>query len=466
MALAENLKKRTLDRKLFALGSLIAFIGFFIPFIAFERKATLNQVLERVESTENVKFNERYDEEIPLSAEELSAAVEKAEAAAAEDAEKAAQGASDAAASAEVVTETTTTTTRSRNLDTDDPSVRSLMRDVERTTTETTTTVTEGSEAAVAEAAAAADAAADKVAAAASANSLSAKAAALNVKTTKTVEKTRRAFRQINEEKVRLPTSGFAKVSVDYLEPLSDEIQQKFDPKKDESELLISKIDVMDMNPTAASEPNEPAKPKDESNEEAMKKYNEDLTAYKTAKDAYDEKRAQSENTIRELEKISREISSEEGAQKDAMKFDKSQIQYKGASDELGKTKVHVRYTLKNIFAAATFFNYADNQGGYAYNSTFLVALWLCTIAGIVVFLLSNGIVMDVVVWLIGAGFGLASVIKLPQYLTYLTDEKFTPIFSYTIVGGYIIFIGWTLALVGVILSLVHVKAQGIRKTL
>lgn len=114
----------------------------------------------------------------------------------------------------------------------------------------------------------------------------------------------------------------------------------------------------------------------------------------------------------------------------------------------------------KNIFAAAKFFNVADRGGaGYAYNATFLVVLWLMTIAGIAAFFCSNGIILDILVWLVGAGFGIAATITIPSYLEM-------NIFQYSAVGSYVIFVGWTTALVGAVRSAVHVQQQGIRKSI
>ncbi len=114
--------------------------------------------------------------------------------------------------------------------------------------------------------------------------------------------------------------------------------------------------------------------------------------------------------------------------------------------------------TLKNIFGMAKFFNVADSAGGYAYNATFPVAMWLATIAGIIVFLCAESFVGDVLVWLVGAGFGLAATITIPKYL------EVQPIFGYAAVGAYIVFVGWTIALVGIVLASIHVQQQGIRK--
>ena len=111
-----------------------------------------------------------------------------------------------------------------------------------------------------------------------------------------------------------------------------------------------------------------------------------------------------------------------------------------------------------SITGAAGFFNIADSAGGFAYNSTFLVILWLMSIAGIVVFFCSNGVVLDVLVWLVGAAFGIAACITIPSYLE---GSEYSVCF-----GTFVIAIGWVAALVGAVISVIKVEQQGIRKTL
>jgi len=111
----------------------------------------------------------------------------------------------------------------------------------------------------------------------------------------------------------------------------------------------------------------------------------------------------------------------------------------------------------KNVFGAAAVLNYAEPDAGYAFNATFIIIVWLMSIAAIASFVFSANFVVDVLVWLIGAGFGIASMITLPSFVE-------VSMFSYMSVGSYIIFVGWTVALVGWVLSAIHVQQQGIRK--
>ncbi|MBR4373079.1 MAG: hypothetical protein IKP49_01775 [Treponema sp.] len=111
------------------------------------------------------------------------------------------------------------------------------------------------------------------------------------------------------------------------------------------------------------------------------------------------------------------------------------------------------------VKGAASFFNVADSAGGFAHNATFIVILWLMSIAGILVFLCVEGVVLDTLVWLIGAAFGIAALITIPRYLE-------ASLFSFASVGTYIVIIGWVVAFVGVAISLFKLEQQGIRKTL
>lgn len=111
----------------------------------------------------------------------------------------------------------------------------------------------------------------------------------------------------------------------------------------------------------------------------------------------------------------------------------------------------------KNVFGAASVMNYAEPSAGYAYNATFIVAMWLMSIGGIASFIFAGSLVTDVLVWIVGAGFGIAATITIPKFLE-------VSIFQYTSIGGYLIFVGWTVALVGWILAAIHVQQQGIRK--
>ena len=56
---------------------------------------------------------------------------------------------------------------------------------------------------------------------------------------------------------------------------------------------------------------------------------------------------------------------------------------------------------LKNVFGAASYFNKAPS----AYNSTFIVITWLCSIAGIALFFCTKTIVGDIIVTLLALAF-------------------------------------------------------------
>ena len=107
-----------------------------------------------------------------------------------------------------------------------------------------------------------------------------------------------------------------------------------------------------------------------------------------------------------------------------------------------------------NIFGAAK----ALNLPGSAYNATFIVVLWLASLAGIVTFLLSSSVISEILVWFIGAGFGIAGAITLPAFL------EVTPIVGYAHIGCYLALVGWLLALVAWVIGASKVKQAGIRK--
>ncbi|MBR0032983.1 MAG: hypothetical protein IJP61_11975 [Treponema sp.] len=107
-----------------------------------------------------------------------------------------------------------------------------------------------------------------------------------------------------------------------------------------------------------------------------------------------------------------------------------------------------------NVFVAAR----ALNLPGSAYNATFIIVLWLASLAGICTFLLSSSIVSEALVWFIGAGFGIASIITLPPFL------EVTPVVGYANVGCYIAFVGWVLAFVAWVIGASKVKQAEIRK--
>ncbi len=108
----------------------------------------------------------------------------------------------------------------------------------------------------------------------------------------------------------------------------------------------------------------------------------------------------------------------------------------------------HVHNKLLNIFGLAAAFNVAP----YAYNTTFLVIVWLCSIAGIVLFFTTKTIVGDIVTLLVGLGFAIASVITVPLTLHVL------PVVGYMTVGGYFVLIGWVVAIIGAVLGAAHIQ--------
>lgn len=108
----------------------------------------------------------------------------------------------------------------------------------------------------------------------------------------------------------------------------------------------------------------------------------------------------------------------------------------------------HVHNKLLNIFGLAAAFNVAP----YAYNTTFLVIVWLCSIAGIALFFTAKTIVGDIVALLVGLGFAIASAISVPLTLHVL------PIAGYMTVGGYFVIIGWIIAIVGSVLGAAHIQ--------
>ena len=112
-----------------------------------------------------------------------------------------------------------------------------------------------------------------------------------------------------------------------------------------------------------------------------------------------------------------------------------------------------------NLFGAVDVLNQAgvdygdvDYIPGTAYNATFLVIVWLCTIAGIILFFLSKSIIGDVIVVLIAIAFGLASAFCIPLTLNV------SPIVGYFSAGGYFVLIGIIVALAGTILGAAHIK--------
>lgn len=111
-----------------------------------------------------------------------------------------------------------------------------------------------------------------------------------------------------------------------------------------------------------------------------------------------------------------------------------------------------VETKLLNIFGIASAFNVSP----YAYNATFLVAMWLCAIACILLFFITKSLIGDVVALLIGLGFGIASAISVPETLIV------TPIVGYMTVGGYLVIVGWIVAIAGTVLGAAHIQHPGI----
>ena len=128
---------------------------------------------------------------------------------------------------------------------------------------------------------------------------------------------------------------------------------------------------------------------------------------------------------------------------------------------EFGDEEIETETHLKNIFGAASYFN----RSPVAYNATFLVVVWLCTIAGIVLFFVSKTIIGDIIATLFAIAFGIASVIGIAPalsdeygaYAGYYVDGV-TPFFGYASVGSYFVVIGLILAAVGSVLGAAHIQ--------
>lgn len=108
----------------------------------------------------------------------------------------------------------------------------------------------------------------------------------------------------------------------------------------------------------------------------------------------------------------------------------------------------HVQNKLLNIFGICGALNVAP----YAYNATFLVIVWLCSIAGIFLFLTTKTIVGDIVTVLLGLAFAIASAIAVPLTL------KVFPVAGYMTIGGYLVLIGWILGIIGSVLGAAHIQ--------
>lgn len=98
------------------------------------------------------------------------------------------------------------------------------------------------------------------------------------------------------------------------------------------------------------------------------------------------------------------------------------------------------------------------NVNPYSYNATFFVIMWLCSIAGIVLFFATKTIIGDIIAILLGLGFAIASVIAVPATL------HCAPITGYMAVGGYMVIIGWVIAIAGSVLGAAHIKHPEIVK--
>ena len=116
---------------------------------------------------------------------------------------------------------------------------------------------------------------------------------------------------------------------------------------------------------------------------------------------------------------------------------------------------------LKNVFGAAAYFNKAPS----AYNSTFIIITWLCTIAGIVLFFITKTIIGDIIATLIALAFQLASIVSIAPSLTdpfgaysSIYTSSVTPFFGYTSVGGYLVIVGLIIAVVGSVLGAAHIQ--------
>ncbi|MBQ4377595.1 MAG: hypothetical protein II821_00135 [Treponema sp.] len=119
-----------------------------------------------------------------------------------------------------------------------------------------------------------------------------------------------------------------------------------------------------------------------------------------------------------------------------------------------------------NLFGAVKVLNQSgldygdfDYIPGTAYNATFLVIVWLASIAGIILFFCAKSIIGDIVVTLIAIAFGLTATFTIPLTLSV------APIIGYYTVGGYFVLAGILVALVGSILGAAHIKHPSIAKS-
>ncbi|MDE7392512.1 MAG: hypothetical protein K2M90_08670, partial [Treponemataceae bacterium] len=103
-----------------------------------------------------------------------------------------------------------------------------------------------------------------------------------------------------------------------------------------------------------------------------------------------------------------------------------------------------------NIFSGAVHFN----QRGIAYISTFIVIVWLAALVGVILYFVGNFVVVDFIVWLIGAAFGIAHTVAMAMYC-YDNDYA---LFGWIFIGSCLAFVGMTAALVGLILSIKNIQ--------
>lgn len=108
------------------------------------------------------------------------------------------------------------------------------------------------------------------------------------------------------------------------------------------------------------------------------------------------------------------------------------------------------RTAMLNIISGASYFN----QPGIAYISTFIVIVWLAALVGVILYFVSNFVVANFIVWLIGAAFGIAHTIAMAMYC-YNNDYA---LFGWIFIGSCVAFVGMTAALVGLILSIKNIQ--------
>ncbi len=101
----------------------------------------------------------------------------------------------------------------------------------------------------------------------------------------------------------------------------------------------------------------------------------------------------------------------------------------------------------KNVFGAAVYYN----EPGTAQISTFMVIVWLASLAGIITFLLVKHAAGDVVSWLVGAAFGIAAIVAI-------SSEHSCSMFAWASVGAYVILVGYIVALVGIVKNAIKTK--------